>query len=680
MVVLQPLRNASVTAKSLVSALIGAVVLLGIAAWIAMALLDIQRASMAADAAVKLRSEARNVTATLSHGQALMYRAINLKSQGVEVGLIRAAKNDSLQAIALAQHDVAQLKSKQVGVDAALVEQGAATVNAYADLAKQVADFVEADAFNATMFMTGAEQKYIDATRQMDAVLAGAAKIAQARDRASSAVMHSALLFIPAGAVLAALLSLAATLLLSRLIARPIIAMTEAMRRLAGGDLDAEIPALDRRDEVGEMGRAMLVFRRNAQEARSLQATADRDHALRARRQAAMDRHTQEFGASAAGVMANLARSAETMRKTAAEMATAAQQTRVSAARAAEGAATSTSNLASVSAAAEEMSASINEITHQVTRATQAVAQAVSRASATDEKVSSMADAADRVGDVARLITEIAGRTNLLALNATIEAARAGEAGKGFAVVANEVKALATQTAKATDEISVQIGAIRSVTSEAMSAVRAVSASIAEVNEVAIAIAAAVEEQAVTTREIAVSVQTVTAATHESTRAVQEVSVISESTDAASGMVLAGADEVGRDAATMRDEVTQFLKAMDSDDDEERRRYERLPGGGVQAGLRVAGRAELRVVIRDISRGGVSLQCDMRDAAGTEVLIALPGLTQPVPARVARADGRMVAFAFHQDEATLRRVDQVMETVAAATGGKGPPQRLRAAG
>ena len=135
-----------------------------------------------------------------------------------------------------------------------------------------------------------------------------------------------------------------------------------------------------------------------------------------------------------------------------------------------------------------------------------------------------------------------------------------------------------------------------------MSAVRAVSASIADVNEVATAIAAAVEEQAVTTREIVASVHTVAEATHDSTRAVHEVSVISESTDAASGMVLAGADEVGRDAATMRDEVTQFLRVMASNDDEERRRYKRIPGGGQQAGLRRTGHPEQRMVIRGSSR------------------------------------------------------------------------------
>jgi methyl-accepting chemotaxis protein len=190
------------------------------------------------------------------------------------------------------------------------------------------------------------------------------------------------------------------------------------------------------------------------------------------------------------------------------------------------------------------------------------VNEAVERAGVTDAKVGGMATAADRVGDVVKLITDIASRTNLLALNATIEAARAGEAGKGFAVVAGEVKALATQTAKATEEIATQITAIRATTGEAVIAVREVTAAIGEVNEVATAIAAAVEQQAAATQEIATSVQAVTVATQDATRAIQQVSSIAEQTEAASAKVLAGAADLGRDADTMRGEVTRFLGAM----------------------------------------------------------------------------------------------------------------------
>ena len=282
-----------------------------------------------------------------------------------------------------------------------------------------------------------------------------------------------------------------------------------------------------------------------------------------------MDRHTQEFGTSAAGVMASLARSAETMRATAGEMSTAAQQTRDSAARAADGATTSASQPC-FGGCLRGGDVGQHQRDQPADSARDAVPSsgAVERAGVTDAKVGGMAAAADRVGDVVRLITDIAGRTNLLALNATIEAARAGEAGKGFAVVAGEVKGLATQTAKATEEIATQITAIRAATGEAVIAVREVGTAIAEVNEVATAIAAAVEEQAAATREIASSVQTVTAPPTRPPRRCTRCRSISEPR-IRQARGLGGCRRSGRDADTMRDEVTQFLQAMASTDDDD---------------------------------------------------------------------------------------------------------------
>jgi methyl-accepting chemotaxis protein len=310
------------------------------------------------------------------------------------------------------------------------------------------------------------------------------------------------------------------------------------------------------------------------------------------------------------------------------------------------------------------MSASIHEISQQVARATQAVQEAVERASTTDDKVGGMAAAAERVGDVVRLISDIAGQTNLLALNATIEAARAGDAGKGFAVVAGEVKALAAQTAKATGEIAAQIATIRDATGEAVSAVREVRSSIELVSEVASAIAAAVEEQTATTREIASNAQAVLVSAQDATRAMQDVSAVSESTEAASGSVLSRADEVGKTADVLRSELTLFLQAMAKTNEEDRRRYERIDAGGATTVLHAAGREAMRVTILNISRGGVALKTDWSPQAGTEVRLDLPGLGEPVFARVAyRRDG-LLALAFRQDEVVLRRVDAVLEQIS----------------
>jgi methyl-accepting chemotaxis protein len=562
MKLLKLLSNASVTAKSLISTLISALVLIGMAVLAISSFSAFQSANELQGRSTDLMSQARDAWTDLARGQAALYRAINLKSQNVEVAIIRTAKNEATQAINRSKQGLASLRLGGLPLDAQLAPDAAKAVDAYAAAAAQAAGFVEDDAFNATMFMTDAEMKYAAAQQKVSSLVAAAVVLDSAIDEQMSELMSARRLTTIVSAVAAVVFSIFVSTVLGRMISRPIVAMTGAMRRLAEGDLATEIPATDRKDEVGQMAQAMLVFKANAEQARSLQAAAEQEHALKARRQEAMDQHTKEFGSSAAGVMASLARSAEAMRATASEMSEAAHRTRASAARAAEGATTSTTNLGAVSAAAEEMSSSISEISQQVGRATRAVAEAVERTTATDAKVGGMATAAERVGDVVKLITDIASRTNLLALNATIEAARAGEAGKGFAVVAGEVKALATQTAKATDEIATQIGAIRTSTGEAVTAVQHVSSAIAEVNEVATAIAAAVEEQAAATREIAASVQTVTAATQDATRAMHDVASIAEHTDAASTKVLAGATDVGRDADTLRGEVARFLDAM----------------------------------------------------------------------------------------------------------------------
>ena len=659
------LNNASITVKSLISTLLGVLVLIALAGLATFSLLDVQHAMTAADVAVTLRAAARGVTGDLASGQAALYRAINRKSQNVEVALVRAAKTNSLEAIEGSQKAVAALNARGLAIDPQLLATSAKAVAGYVDAAKQAASFVEDDAFNATMFMTGADQKYAAAEQAVAVLLAAAAKLADADELANRQALHSGIVVIPLGSAIAVLLSITASTLLGRMISRPIVTMTAVMRQLAGGDLAVEVPATDRRDEVGQMAQALLVFRQNAQEARALQEAADQAQVQKERRQAAMDRHTQDFGTSAAGVMANLARSAETMRAIAGEMSAAAHRARDSATRTAEGATVSAQNLASVAAAAEQMSASIREISQQVARATHAAHAAVERAAATDVKVASMAELAARIGDVVALISDVAGRTNLLALNATIEAARAGDAGKGFAVVAGEVKALATQTAKATGEISSQITAIRAATAEAVTAVREVGAAISQVEDVATAIAAAVEEQAAVTHDIVASVHSVTAATQEATRSMQEVSAASEHTDTASGKVLEGADAVSRDADTMRDEVTQFLQAMAGTSETDRRGYERIAGNGAEALLCLPGKAAQRVAISDISRGGLSLRCELTEAAGAEVQVELPGADGAVGARIVRSERGMLALAFRQDAALLPRVNQALAHIGA---------------
>ncbi|CAO3413098.1 methyl-accepting chemotaxis protein [Azospirillum doebereinerae] len=349
------------------------------------------------------------------------------------------------------------------------------------------------------------------------------------------------------------------SLTLTRGITRPVNAMTDAMGRLAGGDTTVDVPAHGRRDEIGAMAAAVVVFKANAIERLRIEAEQDAERVVKERRTAAMDRLVKGFDATVSRVLGNVASSATELSHTAGSMATLAERTNLQSTASAAAAEQTTANVQTVAAATEEMAASIQEIGRQISQSTSITTQATRQAQETTEQVRGLAQATDRIGEVVKLIQDIASQTNLLALNATIEAARAGEAGKGFAVVASEVKQLANQTAKATEEIAQHIAGVQGATQATVSAIDGIGQTITTINQITSTIAAAVEEQNATTGEIARNVQQAAQGTQDVSANVAQVNQAATQTGSAATQVLDASNALSRQAETLRHEVETFL-------------------------------------------------------------------------------------------------------------------------
>jgi methyl-accepting chemotaxis protein len=364
------------------------------------------------------------------------------------------------------------------------------------------------------------------------------------------------------GLAILAIAAIAGTIawLIGRSITRPLGQLGARMRTLADGSLEEDIPGLGRGDEVGAMAETVQIFKDNAVRIRGLeQVEAEGQSRASAERRAAMQSLASDFERSVNGIVRSVAAAAAGMQSTAQSMTATASDASTRAATVGATSQTASNNVATVAAAAEQLSTSVAEISRQVAQSSEIAHRAVSDAERTNVTVKQLSSGAEKIGEVVQLIHSIAAQTNLLALNATIEAARAGESGRGFAVVASEVKALASQTAKATEEISAQVAAMQASTSEAVQSIGGITGTITEMSDITDNIASAVEQQGSATREIAHNIQTVAAGSTEINTHIGGVSTAAEATGSAAATVLANARELDSQSGMLRAAVDEFL-------------------------------------------------------------------------------------------------------------------------
>ena len=347
-------------------------------------------------------------------------------------------------------------------------------------------------------------------------------------------------------------------------ISRPMLKMCTAMRELASGNFSVVLPGLGRKDEIGEMAAAVEQFKLQAiaKAERDAAAHEERNRASGEARRAEMIQFADQFESAVGSIVSNVSSSAVQLEAAADTLTRTAETTQSLSTHVAGASEEASSNMQSVAAATEELSMSVDEIGRQVRESSRIAASAVKQAHETDTRIGDLSRAAQNIGDVVKLITAIAEQTNLLALNATIEAARAGEAGRGFAVVASEVKSLASQTAKATDEISTHILGMQSATKESVAAIKEIGSTIGQISEIASTIATAVEQQSAATQEIAGNVQNVAQGTEAVASNISQVNSGATQTGAASAEVLSSAQTLSTESARLREELDRFMSSV----------------------------------------------------------------------------------------------------------------------
>ena len=543
------------------------VVLIGLGAYALQTLRSNQAAVDALVSGPVRQSELANeLTTTVWTAHARLYRlAATAANEKDQKKIVEVAKEASVAAgkISDALKAVEGLKG---GFSPEAFEKLKAAVAGYLKQSKNAIEMADGDAGSALMFIKGAERNFAVIEKLADDLITHSSESKDREIARAGIKLEQQQMTLMIVLLAVALAGIAVSFLIGRSISRPVVAMSRAMRELAAGNFEVQLPGLERRDEVGQMARAIEEFKVQAI-AKAERETSEREEKTRelaAARRTELHNLAESFEVAVGNIVENVGSASAELENSAAVLTNSSVATQELSTVVAAASEETSTNVQSVASATEEMASSVNEIGRQVANSNRIANDAVVQAQKTDARIAELSDAANRIGDVTKLITTIAEQTNLLALNATIEAARAGDAGRGFAVVAQEVKALATQTAKATSEISSQIAGMQAATQDSVLAIKEISGTIGRVSEIAAAIAAAVEEQGTATQEIARNVQQAALGSTQVANSIADVNRGASEIGSASSQVLTNAQLLSSENKRLKAEVGKFLATVRS--------------------------------------------------------------------------------------------------------------------
>jgi methyl-accepting chemotaxis protein len=540
-------------------------VLVGVGGYALLALRSNQAAVDALVSGPVRQSElANDLTTTAWTAHAKLYRLAATAANEKDEKKIAAFAKEASVAAGKISDALKAVEDTQGGLKVEAFEKLKAAVAGYLKQSKNAIEMADGDAGSALMFIKGAERNFDDIEKLTDDLITRSSDSKDREIARAGMRLEQQQLTLMGVLLVVAFVGIVFSFLVGRNISRPVVAMSKAMRELAVGNFEVQLPGLDRGDEVGQMAHAVEDFKVQAI-AKAERETAEREEKnreLAAARRAELHNLAERFETAVGNIIENVGSASNELENSAiilTKSSAATQQLSTVVAAASE---ETSANVQSVASSTEEMAGSINEIGRQVAGSNRIANEAVEQAEKTDARIAQLSLAASRIGDVTKLITTIAEQTNLLALNATIEAARAGDAGRGFAVVAQEVKALAAQTAKATSEISTQIAGMQAATQDSVLAIKEISGTIGRVSEIAAAIAAAIEEQGAATQEIARNVQQAAIGSTQVATSIADVNRGAGDTGSASSQVLSSAQLLSNENRRLKAEVVRFLATV----------------------------------------------------------------------------------------------------------------------